>query len=73
MDFLVQRLRNQAIKRIIAAYRPTVSVEQLREWLCFHDFEETRAFLNQSNAVFVEEKGSPPFYVDCKATQMNLK
>lgn len=68
MDFLVKRVRDRAYERIIAAYRPTVSVEHFRECLCFPDLEETRLFLRQSDAVFVHEKGEPPFYVDCKAS-----
>jgi hypothetical protein len=68
MDFLVKRVRDLAYERIIAAYRPTVSVEHFRECLCFNDLEETRLFLRQSDAVFVHEKGQPPFFVDCKAS-----
>jgi hypothetical protein len=68
MDFLVKRVRELAYERIIAAYRPTVSVEHFRECLCFRDLEETRLFLRQSDAVFVHEKGQPPFFVDCKAS-----
>jgi SAC3 family protein LENG8/THP3 len=67
MDFLVKRMRDGAYERIVAAYRPSVSVEHFREWLCFQNLEETRRFLRENGAVFVKEKGQPPFWVDCKA------
>mmetsp|Transcript_5023 Transcript_5023/g.6924 ORF Transcript_5023/g.6924 Transcript_5023/m.6924 type:complete len:248 (-) Transcript_5023:198-941(-) len=71
MDFLVQRVRKGAYERIVASYRPTVSVEFIREALFFHDLEETRQFLKQSGAVFVNEGsgGGPPFWIDCKASR----
>jgi hypothetical protein len=68
MDFLVRRVRNNAYERIIAAYRPTVSVEHFREALFIQDLEETRRFLRKSGAIFINEQGGPPFWVDCKAT-----
>lgn len=68
MDFLVKRVRDSAYERIVAAYRPTVSVEHFRQCLRFPDLDETRSFLQQSEAVFVVEKGEPSFFVDCKAS-----
>lgn len=68
MDFLVRRVRDAAYERIIAAYRPTISVEYVREALVFQDLEEARRFLKKKGAVFVSELGGPPFWVDCKAT-----
>lgn len=68
MDFLVKRVRDAAYERIIAAYRPNVSVEQFRECLCFVDLEETRRFLRQKKAIYVDEKTGPSFWVDCKAS-----
>jgi len=68
MDFLVRRVRNNAYQRIIAAYRPSVSVEHFREALSFQDLEETRLFLKENGAIFIHELGAPPFWVDCKAT-----
>ena len=69
MDFLVKRVRENALKRIIAAYRPSVSMEHIRVSLCFSDLEETRRFLRQHGVVFLQEStGPPPFWVDCKAT-----
>ncbi|KAL3924336.1 MAG: hypothetical protein SGILL_001103 [Bacillariaceae sp.] len=73
MDFLVRRVRNSAFERIIAAFRPTVSVEHFREALVFQDLEETRRFLKKSGALFVnEKKNDPAFWVDCKATFATL-
>lgn len=69
MDFLVKRVRASAYERIVAAYRPTISVEHIREALLFQDLEETRKFLQESGAVFVEEHGEPVFWVDCKASK----
>jgi hypothetical protein len=50
-------VRDQAYRRIISSYRPNVGVEYLRECLHFDDLEETRRFLRQNRAVFVEEAG----------------
>lgn len=69
MDFLVKRVRDQAYERITSAYRPHVSVEDIREWLYLDDMEEARRFLRQRNAVFIEVKGEAPFWVDCKASK----
>jgi SAC3 family protein LENG8/THP3 len=69
MDFLVKRVRDQAYERITASYRPNVSVEHMREWLHFDDFEDTRRYLRQRNAVFVEIRGEAPFWIDCKASK----
>jgi hypothetical protein len=69
MDFLIKRVRESAYERIIAAYRPMISVEHIREALLFKDMEETRHFLESSGAVFCDvEKGEPPFWVDTKAS-----
>jgi hypothetical protein len=69
MDFLVKRMRDSAYLCIIAAYRPTVSVEHFREALHFIGLEETREFLRDHGAKFAQqEKGEPPFWVDCKET-----
>ena len=71
MDYLVNRVRIDAYKRIVASFRPTISVEFFRETLNFADLEETRIFLNKNNAIFVKGKGDvgPPFWVDCKASR----
>jgi SAC3 family protein LENG8/THP3 len=74
MDFLVLRVRSAGYERMIAAYRPTLSVEQVRETLFFSDLEETRRFLKKSGAVFIQELGGgPPFYVDCKSSASKPK
>jgi hypothetical protein len=73
MDFLVRRVRSSAFERIVAAYRPTISVEHFREALVFHDLEETRRFLKKSGAAFVEDKTGPAFWVDCKQTFTSLR
>ena len=70
MDFLLNRIRCGAYERIIAAFRPSISVESIRETLKFRDLEETRQFLKSSGAIFVKENGGvPPFFVDCKASK----
>lgn len=68
MDFLVRRVRKEAYGRMIAAYRPSLSVEKFRQALCFTDLEETRQFLKANGAKFIHELGAPPFWVDCKVT-----
>lgn len=69
MDYLVKRIRDCAYERIIAAYRPTVSIEHIRDCLHLKDLQETRHFLRQQGAVFVQEKGEPLFWIDCKASR----
>lgn len=69
MDFLVKRVRMGAYKCIIAAYRPTISVEYFRGALCLKDLEETREFLRQNGTIFVKENGEAPFWIDCKASK----
>lgn len=68
MDYLVRRVRNVAYSRIIAAYRPTISMKHFREILSFHDLKETRIFLKKSGAIFLNDKDNLSFLVDCKAT-----
>jgi SAC3 family protein LENG8/THP3 len=68
MDFLVRRVRKDSFERIIASYRPSLSVEHFRLALSFEDLEETRQFLKENGAMFIHELGAPPFWVDCKAT-----
>mmetsp|Transcript_23711 Transcript_23711/g.66958 ORF Transcript_23711/g.66958 Transcript_23711/m.66958 type:complete len:392 (-) Transcript_23711:181-1356(-) len=70
MDFLVRRVRLSALERIIAAYRPSVSIEYVREALFLSDLEETRRCLRQFGAVFVSDPGGLPFWVDCRATSL---
>jgi SAC3 family protein LENG8/THP3 len=72
MDFLVRRVRKSAYQRIIASYRPSLSVEHFREALSFRDLEETRQFLKEHGALFIHELGAPPFWVDCKATALSI-
>jgi len=72
MDFLVRRVRKSAYERIIASYRPSLTVEHFREALAFEDFEETRQYLKENGAMFVHELGAPPFWVDCKATAQSI-
>mmetsp|Transcript_5247 Transcript_5247/g.8116 ORF Transcript_5247/g.8116 Transcript_5247/m.8116 type:complete len:393 (-) Transcript_5247:233-1411(-) len=69
MDFLLQRMRLEGYKRIIAAYRPTVSVEFLKKTLLFSDVEETRRFLKECKAKFIKEKGRAPALIDCKLSR----
>lgn len=67
-DFLVKRVRDGALDRVLSAHRPNVSVEYIRECLHFEDLDETRRFLRQKRAVFVDELTEPEFWVDCKAS-----
>ena len=74
MDFLVRRVRDNAYARMIASYRPSVSVETIRENLHFHDLQEARQYLNSKNksTIYIVTKDTttddPPFWIDCKAT-----
>ncbi len=68
MDYLVRRVRNVGYARIIAAFRPTISAERIREVLSFHDVEEARQFLKKKGAIFLKDKDNPALLVDCKAT-----
>jgi hypothetical protein len=68
MDFLVHRVRNGAYERILASFRPSISVEHLCTCLHFDDLEETRRFLKHRKAVFVQEESTsePPCLIDCR-------
>jgi SAC3 family protein LENG8/THP3 len=68
MDFLVRRIRIEAYKRIVSAYRPAIAVERFREVLEFQDLEEARIFLKKNRAVFLFDSNGRPFWVDCKAS-----
>ena len=74
MDFLVRRVRDNAYARMIASYRPSVSVETIRENLHFHDLQEARQYLNSKNksTIYIVTKDTTtddsPFLIDCKAT-----
>ena len=74
MDFLVRRVRDNAYARMIASYRPSVSVETIRENLHFHDLQEARQYLNSKSksTIYIVTKDTttddPPFLIDCKAT-----
>lgn len=71
MDFLVLRVRQSAMERMLAAYRPTLSMEQIRETLAFPDLEAARLFLkNNQNVLYVKEDESPKFWIDCKASSL---
>ena len=72
MDFLVNRVRKAAYLRAIASYRPNIGTEQFREWLRFDDLEQTRQFLKQQGAVFLQVSDSVAFWVDCKASFSKL-
>ena len=72
MDSLVKRVRDAAYERIVAAYRPSIGVEQIRTSLSFKELKETKRFLKQNGAVFIKEKGEPRFWVDCKASKKLL-
>ena len=72
MDFLVKRVRDAAYERIVAAYRPSIGVEQIRTSLSFEELKETKRFLKQNGAVFIKEKGEPRFWVDCKASKKSF-
>jgi len=72
MDFLVRRVRINAYQRIIASYRPSLSVEHFREALAFEDLEVTRRFLKKNGAKFISEIGAPPFWVDCKTSSQSI-
>lgn len=68
MDFLVKRVRDHAYQRILASYRPNVSIENVRAWLLLDDLEETRTFLEKKNACFIQVLGEDPFWIDCKTS-----
>jgi hypothetical protein len=72
MDFLVKRVRGEAYDRIVASYRPTMGIEYFREALLFPNLEDTREFLKNSGAIFVQDSESE-FWVDCKASHGQLR
>ena len=72
MDFLLKRVRAEAYDRIVASYRPTISVEYIRETLQFPNLEETRIFLKKNGAVLVENSAIA-IAIDCKASHGRLR
>jgi hypothetical protein len=64
MDFLVDRVRSAGYNSIVAAYRPTISVSELQDWLGFLNEDETMQFLSEQYAVLVEDAST----IDCKAS-----
>ena len=72
MDFLVNRVRKAAYLRAIASHRPNIGTEQFREWFRFDDLEQTRQFLKQQGAVFLNVSDTAAFWVDCKASYAKL-
>ena len=70
MDFMLQRVRKTAYESIVAAFRPTIGMAQIQEWLGFLDREETMQFLKARGVVFVQEEDNSDEgedLLDCKA------
>ena len=71
IDFMLQRVRITAYESIVAAFRPTIGVRQIQEWMGFLDRQETKKFLQARGAVFLQqeedEKGNDGELLDCKA------
>jgi hypothetical protein len=82
MDFLVKRVRDMAYQSIMAAFRPTVTLNGLQSWLGFWDHREVVAFLKEHKAVMIvvnnggsttktsmdEQNKAGMKVVDCKAS-----
>ena len=68
MDFLLKRVRVAAYKNIVAAFRPTVQLPLIQEWLGFLDEEEMHTFLKEQGACTVKETKSGKSLLDCKAS-----
>ena len=67
MDFMLKRVRVTAYESIVAAYRPTIGICDIQEWLGFLDEQETRLFLKERDAIFIEDTSSSEAELDCKA------
>jgi SAC3 family protein LENG8/THP3 len=67
MDFLVQRVRTQAYRVLVAAHRPTLSLEYLQQQLQFDSEPELRDFLRQQNVVYASIDNA----VDCRQSQLS--
>lgn len=65
MDFLVQRVRTQAYRVLMAAHRPTLPLAYLQEQLHLDSATELRDFLRQQNAVYAVHGDA----VDCRQSQ----
>ena len=83
MDFLVQRVRSNAVQQMVAAHRPTLTMEYIQQALDFRDVEETYQFLKKRKDIVLErlkehaeggkkkkkkKKRAYMFVVDCKAS-----
>lgn len=68
MDFMLKRVRVNAYERIISAFRPSISLRQVQEWMGFMDESETRSFLKERGATLVAANDSVgEAMLDCKA------
>lgn len=68
MDFLLQRVRDLSFGRMVASYRPSLSLSFLQASLGFSDYEETRIYLKRTGAVFIKEGNKTTEMVDCKGS-----
>jgi SAC3 family protein LENG8/THP3 len=59
MDFLVKRVRDEALECVLAAYRPFVSVEHIRACLSFPDLTETREYLGRRGGIIYHSGVEP--------------
>ena len=70
MDIYVQRERNIALKKLLRAYKPNVSVKKVTDMLGYPDSETTLVYLDDlSTVVFTNDNKT---VIDCKKTAIEL-
>lgn len=70
MDIYVQRERNIALRKLVRAYKPNVSVKKVTEMLGYPDYETTVVYLDDlSTVVFTNDNKT---VIDCKKTTIDL-
>jgi len=69
MDAYVQRERNLAMKKMLRAYKPWVSVDKVTSLLGYPDSETTQVYLDELNVIYTNATKNN---VDCKKTVIEL-
>ena len=69
MDSYVQRERNEAMKKLVRAYKPSLSVDKIAVLLGYPDMETTLVYLDDLGVHYTNENKTT---VDCKKTSVEV-
>lgn len=71
MDFLVLRMRRNAIKRIVVSYSPSLAVQYVQSLLGFSEIDECSRFLEGEQILLVTRNNQ--LWIDCVATKAQAR